>query len=278
MATGKFLFTHSLSFTRQLFNSAPAPPPQLLLALPVLLLKVSHCWHHSPDMKHSWIQCWGQDLRCTWEQFCCYLQSPALLFRKLPCTAVVWRARASQLLGVWMQSRKRVWLCSEFKLWLPCCVAASPSSVPLPCNGLGELNPVQAVPVLLRHSLGLALAGATRHCTLPELRDVSRVLALRGTYFCRDNFMALKICCTSDPPGLRGPRVTLYVGKGRKEHKATLTCSWQDWSQGSGKGAQAPQDPHDSSLLAGRACASRDITQCGGCAWGRESMQGKALL
>lgn len=39
--------------------------------------------------------------------------------------------------------------------------------------------------------------------------------------------------------------------------EATLTCSCQDGSQGSGQGAQAPQDAHDSSLLAGSACASR---------------------
>lgn len=37
-----------------------------------------------------------------------------------------------------------------------------------------------------------------------------------------------------------------------------LTCSGEDGSQGSGQGAQAPQDPHDASLLAGRACARRE--------------------
>lgn len=52
------------------------------------------------------------------------------------------------------------------------------------------------------------------------------------------------------PPGLSG-------AKERKEREATLTCSCQDGSQGSGQGAQAPQDAHDSSLLAGSACASR---------------------
>lgn len=61
----------------------------------------------------------------------------------------------------------------------------------------------------------------------------------------------------SNPAGLWGPRATLYVGKGRKAHGAALTSGRDDGSQGSGKGSQAPQDPHDASFLAGRACARR---------------------
>jgi len=68
--------------------------------------------------------------------------------------------------------------------------------------------------------------------------------ALTGTNCCKDNFMALK--CTGLQP---------HVGKGGG---ATLTCGRQDRSQGSGQGAQAAQDPHDASLLAGGACVSRE--------------------
>lgn len=57
-------------------------------------------------------------------------------------------------------------------------MAASAYSVPLPYNGLGEQNAVQGVPVLLRHGLSLALARATRHCTLPELWGMSRAWTL----------------------------------------------------------------------------------------------------